>query len=120
MLNLQGKRALVTGSSRGIGAAIAVTLAKNGADVAISYERAADRAQEIVSRIEDEGRRGIAIQADSADPEANEKLVESAVRDLGGLDILVNNAGTIRHGNITDLSPDDISRIRMSTSVAPC
>ncbi|WUX11717.1 SDR family NAD(P)-dependent oxidoreductase [Streptomyces niveus] len=111
MKDLQGKRVLVTGGSRGIGAAIALTLARNGADVAISYERAADRAQDIVDQIDREGQHGIAVQANSADPDANERLVEHAVRDLGGLDILVNNAGTIRHGDLVDLSPDDISTV---------
>ncbi|WP_078073453.1 SDR family NAD(P)-dependent oxidoreductase [Streptomyces niveus] len=111
MKDLQGKQVLVTGGSRGIGAAIALTLARNGADVAISYEHAADRAQDIVDQIDREGQHGVAIHADSADPDANERLVEHAVRDLGGLDILVNNAGTIRHGDLVDLSPDDISTV---------
>lgn len=111
MKDLQGKRVLVTGGSRGIGAAIALTLARNGADVAISCERAADRAQDIVDQIDRERQHGIAVQANSADPDANERLVEHAVRDLGGLDILVNNAGTIRHGDLVDLSPDDISTV---------
>ncbi|MEO3928401.1 SDR family NAD(P)-dependent oxidoreductase [Micromonosporaceae bacterium B7E4] len=103
MLELLGRRALVTGGSRGIGAAIAVALAENGADVAISYERAAGRAQEIVRQIESKGRRGLAIQADGADPAANEQLVSRVAQGLGGLDILVNNAGTIREGNLTGL-----------------
>lgn len=111
MKELEGKQVLVTGGSRGIGAAIALALARDGADVAISYERAADRAQDVVDQIEREGRRGIALQADSADPDANERLVEHAVRELGGLDVLVNNAGTIRHGDLVDLSPDDISTV---------
>ena len=70
MIGLVGKRALVTGASRGIGAAIALALAEQGADVAITYERSADRAAEVVRAIEAKGRRGIAIQADSADAAA--------------------------------------------------
>lgn len=111
MQDLLGQRALVTGGSRGIGAAIAVALAEHGADVAISYERAADRAQEIVRQIESKGRRGLAVQADGADPAANERLVERVAQGLGGLDILVNNAGTIREGNLTELSADDVDTL---------
>lgn len=111
MTELTGKRALVTGGSRGIGATIALTLAAKGADVAISYERAADRAQAIVDRITDMGRQAIAIQADAADPAANRRLVDEAVAALGGLDILVNNAGTFRHGTIADLSLEDINTL---------
>src|SRR5438046_2825384 len=86
---LAGKRALVTGAARGIGAGIARALADKGADVAITYERSADRAAELVREIEKMGRRAVAIQADSADPTAVKNSVEHAVRALGGLDILV-------------------------------
>lgn len=111
MNELLGKRALVTGGSRGIGAGIAIALAQQGADVVISYERAADRAAEVVAKIKETGRQAFAFQADSGDPAANAALVEQAVDALGGLDILVNNAGTIRHGNIADLSLDDVDTI---------
>ena len=111
MTDLTGKRALVTGGSRGIGAAIALALAENGADVAISYEHAADRARNIVGQVEAKGRRVIAIQADGADPEAIKRLVDEAAGCLGGIDILVNNAGTFRHGNIAELSLDDIDTL---------
>jgi NAD(P)-dependent dehydrogenase (short-subunit alcohol dehydrogenase family) len=111
MQELQGRRALVTGGSRGIGAAIALALAENGADVAISYERAADRAQEVVRRIQGMGRRGLAVQADGADPAANEQLVDRVAHGLGGLDILVNNAGTIREGNLAELGADDVDTL---------
>ncbi|MFH7456741.1 SDR family NAD(P)-dependent oxidoreductase, partial [Pseudomonas syringae group genomosp. 7] len=86
------RRALVTGGSRGIGAAIALALADKGADVAITYERSADRAAEIVRVIEGKGRKALAIQADSADPAAVKRSVDEAAQALGGLDILVNNA----------------------------
>ena len=93
MNDLTGKRALVTGASRGIGAAIAVALAEKGADVALTYEKSAGRAAEVVRAIEGKGRKAVAIQADSADPAAVKRSVNEAVAMLGGLDILVNNAG---------------------------
>jgi 3-oxoacyl-[acyl-carrier protein] reductase len=108
---LQGKRALVTGASRGIGAAIAKTLAAEGADVAITYEKSADRANEVVRAIRDLGRKGVAIQADSADVSAVQSSVEKTVRELGGLDILVNNAGILRVGGLKDNSLEDIDAL---------
>lgn len=111
MTALSGKRALVTGGSRGIGAGIALTLADHGADVAISYERSADRAAEVIQAIEGKGRRGIAIQADSADPVAVDRLVGEAVAKLRGLDILVNNAGIARINMTADMSLADIDAL---------
>ncbi|KGB98105.1 short chain dehydrogenase family protein [Burkholderia multivorans] len=108
MNRLQGKRALVTGGSRGIGAAIAKRLAADGADVAITYEKSADRAQAVVAEIETLGRRAVAIQADSADPAAVRAAVDRAADTLGGLDILVNNAGIFRAGSLDALTLDDI------------
>lgn len=107
-MTLSGKRALVTGASRGIGAAIAKALAAAGADVAITYEKSADLAAGVVKDIEAKGRRGVAIQADSADPAAVQASVEKSVEALGGLDILVNNAGILRMGDIKDISLKDI------------
>ncbi|MBB4837446.1 MULTISPECIES: 3-oxoacyl-ACP reductase family protein [Sphingomonas] len=111
MTELLGKRALVTGASRGIGAGIALALADKGADVAITYERSADRAAEIVRAIEAKGRRAIAIQADSADPEAVKRSVTEAVAALGGLDILVNNAGIARYSQVVDLNLEEIDAL---------
>ena len=108
---LQGKLALVTGASRGIGAAIAKTLAAEGADVAITYEKSADLANEVVKAIRDHGRKGIAIQADSADVSAVQASIEKTVRELGGLDILVNNAGILRVGGLKDNSLADIDAL---------
>ena len=108
---LKGKRALVTGASRGIGAAIAVELAAEGADVAITYEKSADRAAEVVSAIRAHGRKGVAIQADSADVSAVQASIEKTVRELGGLDILVNNAGILRVGGLNDNSLADIDAL---------
>lgn len=111
MIELTGKRALVTGASRGIGAAIALALAEQGADVAITYERSAERAAEVVRAIEAKGRRGFAIQADSADAEAVKRSVDQAAQSLGGLDILVNNAGIARGGPVAEASLADIDAL---------
>jgi 3-oxoacyl-[acyl-carrier protein] reductase len=92
--SLKGKVALVTGGSRGIGAAIAKRLAADGASVAITYAKDANSASVVVSAIEDLGGKAVAIQADAVDPEAIRASVEKAVGALGRLDILVNNAGT--------------------------
>jgi NAD(P)-dependent dehydrogenase (short-subunit alcohol dehydrogenase family) len=108
MSRLAGKRALVTGGSRGIGAAIARRLAAEGADVALTYERSADKAAAVVTEIEVLGRKGFAIAADSADPAAVTRAVDDAARALGGLDILVNNAGIYRGGPVAEWSLADI------------
>lgn len=106
---LQGKRALVTGASRGIGAAIAKRLAAEGADVAITYQHSAERAQAVVAEIETLGRRGLAIQADNADPAAVKAAVHQTAEAFGGLDILINNAGIFRGaGPIESITLDDI------------
>lgn len=106
MIDLSGKRALVTGGSRGIGAAIVLVLAENGADVAFTYHRSAESAEQVVGSIERAGRRGVAIQADSADPAAIARSVDEAVAALGGLDILVNSAAIGHSGTIADLDVD--------------
>src|SRR4051812_3196027 len=111
MTELLGKRALVTGASRGIGAAIALALADKGADVAITYERSADRAAEIVLAIQQKGRKAVAIQADSSDPAAVSRSVEEAVGALEGLDILVNNAAIALYSTIAEMSVADIDAL---------
>lgn len=111
MSELSGKRGLVTGAARGIGAAIAKELAHNGADVAITYEKSADAAAALVRSIEELGRKAVAIQADSADPVAVKRSVDQAAERLGGLDILVNNAGVARLGPVETMSLADIDAI---------
>lgn len=111
MSQLNGRRALVTGGSRGIGAAIAMELAEQGADVAITYERSADRAAQVVENIAAKGRKAIAIQADAADPTAIKRSVEEAATALGGLDILVNNAGIALYNSIADFAVDEIDAL---------
>jgi 3-oxoacyl-[acyl-carrier protein] reductase len=103
VIDLNGKRALVTGGSRGIGAAIALALAENGADVAFTYQRSAEKAESVAKSIECAGRRAVVIQADSADPEAIARSVSEAVAALGGLDILVNSAAIGLSGTIADI-----------------
>lgn len=110
-MNLAGKRALVTGASRGIGAGIAKALAAEGADVAITYEKSADSAAKIVDAIKAGGRKAVAIQADSADVAAVQASVAKTVAALGGLDILVNNAGILRLGGLNDISLEDIDAL---------
>ncbi|AHE52372.1 SDR family NAD(P)-dependent oxidoreductase [Sphingomonas sanxanigenens] len=106
MIDLNGKRALVTGGSRGIGAAIALALAENGADVAFTYQNSAEKAAAVARSIEGTGHRAFAIQADSADPAAIARAVDEAVAALGGIDILVNSAAIGVAGPIADLDVD--------------
>lgn len=119
MSDLSGKRALVTGGSRGIGAAIALALAEKGADVAVTYERSADRAADVVRGIEAKGRRGFAIQADSADPAAIKRSVDEAATVLGGLDILVNNAAIALYDAIADFKIENIDALLAVNVRAP-
>jgi 3-oxoacyl-[acyl-carrier protein] reductase len=117
MIDLKDKRALVTGGSRGIGAAIAQALAENGADVAITYQNSVERADSVVSSIKKLGRRGLAVRADSADPEAIKRAVNETVETLGGLDILVNSAAVGLAGSIADL---DLEEFRTMMDVNVC
>src|SRR5262249_42264163 len=107
---LANKRALVTGGSRGIGAAIVQRLAQDGADVALTYSSSPDRATEVAKAAQAFGVRAIAIQADSASADAVVGAVERTVRDLGSIDILVNNAGVAVFGPFTEIKLADFDR----------
>src|SRR5260221_1426420 len=111
MSNLTNKAALVTGGSRGIGAAIAKRLAAEGASVAITYSKGADAAASVVKAIEGAGGKGIAIQADAADAEAIKGAVEKTVAAFGGLDVLVNNAGTAIPKTFEETTLEEMDRM---------
>jgi 3-oxoacyl-[acyl-carrier protein] reductase len=111
MNKLEGKIALITGGSRGIGAAIAKRLAADGANVAITYTKGADAAASVVKEIERVGRKAIAIQADAADAEAVKAAVEKTVATLGGLDVLVNNAGTAIPKKFEETTLEEMDRM---------
>src|SRR5207237_9402896 len=108
---LAGKVALVTGGSRGIGAAIAKRLAADGASIAVTYSKGADAAAYVVKEIERGSGKAIAIQADAADAEAVRNAVERTVTTLGRLDVLVNNAGTAIPKPFAEATLEEMDRV---------
>jgi len=106
-LDLTGRIALVTGASRGIGAAIAIALAEAGAAVAVNYRKRADDAETVVRKIEGMGGRAIAIAADVSQAAAVARMVDQAASALGPIDILVNNTGLAIVRGIDDLTESD-------------
>src|SRR3989440_3439184 len=108
---LEGKIALITGGSRGIGAAIAKRLAADGANVAITYTKGVDAAGSVVKEIERAGRKAIAIQADATDAGAVETAVEKTVATFGQLDVLVNNAGTAIPKTFEETTLEELDRL---------
>ena len=109
--DLAGKVALITGGSRGIGAAIAKRLADDGADVAITYTKGIDAAASVLKDIKRAGRKAIAIQADATDAAAVEAAVEETVATFGRLDILVNNAGTAIPKKFEETTIEEMDRV---------
>jgi 3-oxoacyl-[acyl-carrier protein] reductase len=109
--SLAGRRALVTGGSRGIGAEIVRRLAADGAAVAFTYGASAAEAEKLVAEVGEAGGTAIAIQADSADPEQVARSVEETVAQLGGLDVLVNNAGVAYVGDAESFPLEQFDRL---------
>lgn len=117
---LQGRVALVTGGGRGIGAAVCLALAEDGADVVVNYRRSEDEAKEVVAAVEALGRRALAIRADVVDDAATAAMVEQAAGELGGLSILVHNAGIAsRPGKVADTERSEVVRLLDAHSVGP-
>jgi 3-oxoacyl-[acyl-carrier protein] reductase len=108
---LDGKKAIVTGASRGIGRSIALALARAGADVVVNFHGQAAAAGEVVSQIREMGRQAVACQADVSIPSEAAKLVNMAAGQLGGLHILVNNAGITRDNLVMRLTDEDWNRV---------
>ena len=107
MLDLTGKTALVTGGSRGIGKAIVLRLARQGADVAFSYRGNTDAANATAAEVESLGRRALAVQADAKEQQGAESLVKAVLEAFGKIDILVNNAGITRDDLIMRMKAED-------------
>jgi 3-oxoacyl-[acyl-carrier protein] reductase len=111
MEELSGKVALVTGGSRGIGAAIAQRLARDGAAVALTYASSAEKARAVAKQIDADGGRALVIRADNADPGAVTAAVEQVVTELGRIDILVSNAGIFEGGPLEALTVEQADRL---------
>ncbi len=110
MQNLNGKVALVTGASKGIGASIARELAARGAAVAVNYSGSKASADQLVSEIKAAGGKALAVQANVADPDTIGPLVRTVAKELGPIDILVNNAGIYEFGPIENVTPEHFHR----------
>jgi NAD(P)-dependent dehydrogenase (short-subunit alcohol dehydrogenase family) len=111
-IDLSGRVALVTGGGRGIGRAIALSLAEAGADVAVNYRRDADAAEEVVKEIEGMGRKAKAYQASVENWDEDQKMVADVLADFGHVDILVNNAGIASRGQaVADTDPAEMERV---------
>ncbi len=112
--------ALVTGGGRGIGRGIALGLAEDGIDVAVTYRRQADEAQATVEAIQAMGRSAIAIQGDVTVPEDNARNIDEVIQHFGGFDILVNNGGIASRGrSVADTDPEELQRVMATHALGP-
>lgn len=110
-MKLEGKVALVTGSSQGIGQAIAIRLASEGADIVIDYRSHAEGAEETKAKVEEAGRKGLVIKADLGIVSDIRQMVESAIQHFGKLDILVNNAGLEKNAAFWEVTQEDYDNV---------
>ena len=110
-MKLEGKSALITGASRGIGREIALLFAEEGADVAVNYRSRDDAAREVAEMIEGMGRKALLCRADVSDSEDVRSMTRSIADGLGGVDILVNNAGVVQDGLLSRMSTDSWNRV---------
>ena len=108
-MKLEGKKALVTGASRGIGRSIALALAAEGADVVVNYAGSEAAAKEVAAEIEAMGRKAFVVQADISSNEAATAMVDEVVKEFGRIDILINNAGITRDGLLMRMKEEDCS-----------
>jgi 3-oxoacyl-[acyl-carrier protein] reductase len=111
MSRLDGRKAMVTGGSRGIGAGIVRKLAAAGADVGFTYRERRDAAEAVLKDVKKQDRKGVAFQADSADPQALTAAVDKVAESLGGLDIFVSSAGVLLFKPIEEFSVDDFEQM---------
>jgi NAD(P)-dependent dehydrogenase (short-subunit alcohol dehydrogenase family) len=119
-MSLQGRVALVTGGGRGIGRAISLGLAQDGADVAVNYRRDDAAAKETVAEIEKLGRRGAAYAASIDSFDENRAMLDAVLRDFGHVDILINNAGIASRGkSVADTDPDELVRVVSTHAFGP-
>ena len=116
---LAGKAAIVTGAGRGIGRAIALELAAQGANVVVNYARSAEHAEELCRELEGEGHRGLAVQADVSNEGDVKRLVECTVQEFGRIDVLVNNAGINRDRTIRRMTSDEWREV-IDTDLTSC
>lgn len=105
-MRLKGKKAIVTGSSRGVGASVALAYGREGADVVVNYTSSEGPAMDVVKQIQDMGQKAVAIKADVAQAAGCQSLVDAAISEFGGLDIVVNNAGFTRPGMLHKMDED--------------
>jgi 3-oxoacyl-[acyl-carrier protein] reductase len=106
-MRLEGKRALVTGGSRSIGRALAIALAREGADVVVNYKRHEEAAEDVVKAIKERGRRSVAVQASTDSKSDVERMAEEADRFLDGVDLLINNAGVLKRTPFLELTEEE-------------